>query len=314
MARTPYYPDDQDVEDRVKIGGRRGTLYWRPYRGLVIVQSVPSRISKSTKEALKWGSLWLKIMNVFWNYSPMIVRKSMEKLSQKSKIPARDWFMSFQQGHVFSYIIDDRTEVFSMYTRDKYSRSLDVFGQGTGSILYREEDVWRTLPIGNEGEVLSVLNGRPSWIASQSGTGGDKWIISKCMPVFGGDEGNIDGLIHAAVLLPDRTSSVTFTRYNDGNNISLIRWLFRVQYLGTGNIVLRLRTYNQRPVGTLITIDDDEIIIQAVPNQHKLYIVEYEPPGNYADAVLVAYRMERRGADSRDTLNSSILVPGAYVT
>lgn len=176
MARTGSYPDDQDVKTSTKVAGRRGNIVWRPWRGKIVVQTTPRYTARASLDQIAPWTAWLRWMNLLWHYTDGVVRLSLLRLEQLSGVPARDWFTSFSRGHVFSYVMDDGTELFSVATRDRYSRSLDVFGQDRGSILYRETDAWDVVYPGEDGDTLTMSGGRPVWVSSGSAGGRGLWL------------------------------------------------------------------------------------------------------------------------------------------
>lgn len=166
MARAKAWPDDQDVKSTTKISGRRGSLIWHPWKGRLVVQAKPRYTATTSRRALERWIAWLRVQNVLYQVTSARIRAQLLEWEKLSGIPARDWFMSSARGHTFSFDLHGAGEVFSVATRDRYSRSLDVFGQKLGDILVRGIDTWESLSVGTEGDFLVVKDGRPAWAAS----------------------------------------------------------------------------------------------------------------------------------------------------
>lgn len=317
MARTPGYPDDQDVKSSVKISGRRGGVVWRPWRGKVIVQSLPEHTAQSSLDAIAPWTDWLRYMNVIWHYSAWQVRLSCHYLERISGVPARDWFMSFARGHIFSFVMPTGEEIFSVATRDKYSRSLDVFGQERGSLLLRGTDAWETLTPGSSGDVLTVSEGMPRWISPSGLGGGVLWLSATELRGYNSAVGYILTYVPALGLSQTGTTGGTTVILRSQLTAewvpSTVRMFVHAPGNAAGGVKLFAETRALPLEGEPVVMGRDSVVVNLVAGARKWFSVDVSVLTAGQPAVGYALLIGRAADDSEDTCGVALNLLGVQV-
>lgn len=318
MAKSKMYPDDQSVYARPKISGRRGHLIWRPYRGLIVVQSLPRYVNPRSLEKITPWIAWLRVQNILFLYSSWRVRVELLRHEALSKVPARDWFMSFARGLVYSYQVPGLGEVFSMAMVERYSRSLDVFGQTRGDLLVRGATVWGRIPVGAEGQVLTVIDGVPAWANPGHGAGGMVYYPAEALYPWSTVRTLLNNHVYT-VRLPYLTDgaaalSVDLGAAGAGGAPTRLRAFYSSPSTAVGNVVLYVDAWEIRAEGEPVSLGRREWVWSNSVSVQKWFSHDYDLPAVSTSAIGVSYRIGRSGADQRDTAGDYTYLVGVSLS
>lgn len=162
----------EDERALPKVGRKWGRLLFYKSRYGWVVRTVSDQVSPAQRRVISGWSEWLRWMNILWKYLAPDIKLEFLRLEKISGVPARDLFSSSMNGLLWYFELDGGRRIYSMAHRERISRSLDVFSQVPGSMLVRGAEVWEELLPGPEGYVLSIVDGRPAWVAGGGGGGG----------------------------------------------------------------------------------------------------------------------------------------------
>lgn len=185
---------------------------------------------------------------------------------------------------------------------ERFSRTLDVFGQWPGSLLVRGEEVWEALRPGRVGQVLKVLpGGRPGWgeaagrsffiSASAMGTNGSRIGGPGGVPAILMDQNNnINGLFLIPLMSPPIRVTL-FVLADPFGPISSPQFVvFRVE-------VLRHESFDPGPVAA--SVDEVFEVVQRKGYAVTVFVDGYD----LGSSVDMWIRVWRLGSDTRDTFN-----------
>jgi len=171
MARVTF----SDERAFPKIPRKWGRLVFHSSRYGWVVRTAPGRVSPRQRAVLSRWAEWLRWANVIYKYLAPEIKAELMRQERISRIPARDIWMSAMNG-LLLYFETDRGRIYSMAHVERISRSLDVFSQTPGAILYRGAEVWEALGPGPDGAVLIMRDGLPAWGVPEVAGGGSPWL------------------------------------------------------------------------------------------------------------------------------------------
>lgn len=301
MARARLFPDSTDVKVTAKISGRRGNLIWRPYRGLLVVQRTPTYTAKRSLDALQRWIAWLRVQNVLFLYCNARVRNEFLRQERLSGVPARDWFMSQSRGLTWVFSIPGLGEVYSMSHVERFSRSLDVFGQSAGDILVRGEDVWGVVSAGLDGQVLTVKNGRVVWGDIGGGSGGFTPYSADSMYAF--STTIVTRYSHLrAVRLPYLTEGAAdlFIPFYP-RRFSSVRVWYEAPVGSTGYALLYVKSWATVQGGAPTPLPRVDNLHYVASNTGEYFSVSFQLPAAPESATGLVLSVGREGQNSADT-------------
>lgn len=305
------FPDSTDVKVTTKIAGRRGSLIWYPWRGRLCLRARPRTQSRASRRALDRWIAWLRVQNVLWLYSHWKIRVQCLEWERLSGIPARDWFMSHARGMLFSYVGPDGQEVFSVATRDRYSRSLDVFAQAYGSILWRDSDAWAGLAPGRDGQALILQGGRPTWADAGLSGGGAGFLPAEALYPYSASIVSL--YVHMrAVRLPYATegSGNLFLPALGRARLTISGW-YTIPAGNTGTAILYCKWWivgaSGEPVAQATITNSYQVSDTTGHHERIEWALENIP----SDAVGVSVALGRFGQNSGDTFPDYFYLLGA---
>jgi len=202
-----------------------------------------------------------------------------------------------------------------MSHRERFSRSLDVFGQSLGSLLVRGGDVWEGLPAGVPGDVLVVgPDGRPAWRSLDVG-GLSAWVgVRAC-----GGRWSVEYTDAAGV--PYRLIRPTGEDYAGtampvaGRTLLQCSALFRTTVSAVGNVKLRLSVYAAGPTFAMTPVGSstDVLAVPSADARYFTYNAEVSLLALATDAVVLIVEVRRLGDDGEDTYPGSVGFFGMWV-
>lgn len=150
---------------RTRYPSFRKRLVIRPNRGILVAQSWPKKRTGPRHPTNAYWSDWLSQADTLWKYQPdVFVRAALSAARGTPQMP-RDLFISAIRGRLFMLTLDTGRRMFPMCAVRDVSQSLDVLSQDKGSILYRDDNIWKPLGPGQDGQAItwSAALGRPTW-------------------------------------------------------------------------------------------------------------------------------------------------------
>jgi len=291
-------------ERRIPKRGRRwgSVVVYKTERWGWIARRVPRPSGRSRAVARLWAD-WLRLINVLWKYTHPLYREALAETERLSGIPARDWFTSALNGLLFVIETDDGRRLYSMSHRERFSRSLDVFGQSPGSLLFRGVDVWECLPPGNAGDVLTVgASGLPVWMP---GGGGGASFFFPHRHLFGQWGYEVEVL-----------NKVTYREFRDGRQewascvvpalgalrveVGSLMW---TRSAGGGQAKFRIGVWGSGP-GMGISLLGEEVCLVDVPSRTNVIfpvVGGVNLPSEASDASMLIVEFRRLGNETEDT-------------
>ncbi len=123
-------------------------------------------LQADTIDTLYWATQIAPLMDTYQ-------QQFSRELSEVTQLAARDFLFIALFQRVGTFIEPTGVKWFSLASMQDVSLTLDSLGQFAGMLLFRGEQMWESLAIGNPGQVLQVdSEGFPFWADPPSGGGG----------------------------------------------------------------------------------------------------------------------------------------------
>ena len=177
MAKIEWKSEEGHLSERAftKRARKWGNLSFRKTPWGWVVQTTPRVVSQKSRQTQELWSDWLFWMNQVFKITHPELLWEYYRQQAISRVQARDIWSASGFGYLLYFELDGGKRMYSVAHRERFSRTLDVFSQDTGSLLVRDSELWTGLPPGPAGSVLvSRGPGRlPHWaVLATKGFGG----------------------------------------------------------------------------------------------------------------------------------------------
>lgn len=154
----------------IRLPSFRGQFYYRYWRGKLVVSAWPRhKYSNPSARQLAARQLMKEAAEAAKHVDPAQVAISYEYSHGTQALPRDLLYQSFY-GRLGFIIETDEGRIYPMAALQDVSEVLDALGLNDGDILYRAENYWTAIPIGLEGQVLTVSpGGIPQWQVAGGG-------------------------------------------------------------------------------------------------------------------------------------------------
>jgi hypothetical protein len=155
----------------------KGNLMVDATRGVVRVRKWPRKRGKPKNLAVYERSEWFRVvLELIKRMEPGFLEWCRDK-TKGTNIYPRDLAMQILSGHFTILYLPDGTKMFPRNFMVDTSTALDVLGQDLGDILVRGPEFWAVIPLGSEGQVLTIPapGELPVWADAGGGAGGLWW-------------------------------------------------------------------------------------------------------------------------------------------
>jgi len=146
-------------------------------RGVLRVRGWPKKRGKQKSPAIQaTNERFADTLRLIKQMEPGFLLWCYER-TKHSNIYPRDLAMQLLSGHGVVLVKEDGTKYFSEVYMQEVSLALDSIGQTFGDLLVRDGEFWIPIPLGNEGDVLTIPGPGelPVWAEGGSGSGGLWW-------------------------------------------------------------------------------------------------------------------------------------------
>ena len=155
-----------------RLGRLSRTFIVRNTRGRLAAQVWPrprgrKKLSPKQREQVEW----FKQATILAKYAPPLDHFFRRIYTHGAIRNDRDLAISAMAGRLFPTLLIDGKRYYAVAIKQDISTNLDLFTETPGGLLVRAGTIWSGLTPGNEGQVLTMLEGTPSWKDPNGGGG-----------------------------------------------------------------------------------------------------------------------------------------------
>lgn len=141
----------------------RGLFVVKVWRGRLVAQKWPRPKKRKRTQAERERERTFAHVAQLVKRQPAKLLAQVREKARAAPVYARDLMTQAAYGRFATLEANDGKVYYPVAYRDDVSYSLDALGQEEGTLARREGEGWRALPPGEEGQVLTMVGGLPSW-------------------------------------------------------------------------------------------------------------------------------------------------------
>lgn len=187
----------------------RGIAYTAKYNGKLIWRRWPRRqpTPRSEKEAASREIFGLRATAT--NYMSAAQQEFARALADETILAPRDLLMVAQYQRLGVVVTQTGKKVYSVPAQQDVSDLIDSIAQVPGDTMFRGESLWTRLPIGTEGQVLTVAPGNTlQWQNASGGSGAPWWKQTPPLsPAIASNTAG-GGALNSRVIQPDNDDTL----------------------------------------------------------------------------------------------------------
>lgn len=194
----------------------RGRLIYDVVRGQIRVRMWPRPRGKPKSKAQQDQVDRFRLAQKLFGFLPASQQLSARQITAGTVLMPRDIFLGMASGTFVNIQEEGGPTLWPMTARTEMSEFLDIIGQQPGDMLVRNDDLWDRLPIGEQGDVLTITSSGIAWGAGGGGGGSGLVPTPALIPSLDQPTSGSNFALKGSVWIPKNDTQIRGVAHNMG--------------------------------------------------------------------------------------------------